>query len=135
MRLYSSDEKLSVDVGTWSIWYSIYSTAVIKLSDNVKNKIPQALSFLKTGDCLYEDVRSTKEQFLVVINKFSSLSPTEVIWDLNKPNMAPPWGNYIAPTITSCANLYTTADGKDLFTEVVTLLSYAQENNVSIYAG
>ena len=30
MRLYSSDEKKMVDVGTGTIWYSLYSTAVKK---------------------------------------------------------------------------------------------------------
>ena len=47
MRLYSADEKKSVDVGTGSIWYSIYSTAMVALSDDAKREIPQVISFLK----------------------------------------------------------------------------------------
>ena len=38
-------------------------------------------------------------------------------------------------SVTSCANLYTTADGKDLFTEVFALLEYASKENVSVFAG
>ena len=135
MRLYTSDEKMNVDIGTGSIWYSIYSTAVLAFSEDAKTRIPLALRFLKTGDCLAADIKETKEQLLSVRNAFRELEPDKAIYDLHRPDLAAPWAGNIASTVTSCANLYTTADGKDLFTEVFALLDYAEEKNISVFAG
>lgn len=135
MRLYTSDEKMNVDVGTGSIWYSIYSTAMVALSEDAKESIPLALRFLKSGDCSAEDVKRTKDQLLLVRNAFTEIEPDKAVYDLHRPDITAPWAGNIASTVTSCANLYTTADGKDLFTEVLTLLEYASKKNVSVFAG
>ena len=135
MRLYSADEIKNVDVGTGSIWYSIYSTAVVFFSEDLKERIPLALRFLKNGECEAKDTKETKEQLLVVKNAFAEIEPEKAVYDWHRPDLAAPWAGNIASTVTSCANLYTTADGKDLFTEVFTLLSYAEEAGVSVSAG
>ena len=135
MRLYTSDEKMNVDVGTGSIWYSIYSTAIVAFSESTIEKIPLALSFLKTGDCMAADIKETRDQLLSVRNSLAEIEPNKAVYDLHRPNIAAPWIGNIAPTVTSCANLFTTADGKDLFTEVFALLDYAEKKNISISAG
>ncbi len=135
MRLYTCDEQKMVDVGTGSLWFSVYSTAEVGLSDEIKKKTPLAMSFLKTGDCLAENVEETKEQLLFVWGAFSILSPSRAVYDFRRPDATPPWWGTFASTVTSCGNLYTTADGKDLFTEVYALLKYAAEHNLSVFAG
>ena len=135
IKLYVSDEKKMVDVGTGSIWYSIYSTAAIAFSDDAKKSIPFAMEFLKSGECPLEKVEETRKQMLAVRQAFSDLEPDKAVYDLHKPDLPPPWHGNIASTVTSCANLYTTADGKDLFTEVLALLDYAAEKKLSISAG
>lgn len=135
MRLFTSDENRSVDIGTGSIWYSIYSTAYILFSENAKEEVSHAMEFLKNGDSLVEDVPLIAEQLTKIQAFFSLINPEMAIYDLHHPETAPPWKGNIAPTVTSCANLYTTADGKDLFTEVIALLQYAAENNVNVMAG
>lgn len=135
MRIYTADEKKSIDVGMGSIWFSIYSTATVAFSTDIKDGIPLAMAFLKTGECLSEKVTETKKQLEAVREGFSSLEPDKAVYDLHKPDEPPPWAGNIAPTVTSCANLYTTADGKDLFTEVFDLLSYAEKAGTSVSAG
>jgi len=135
MRIYTADEKRTVDVGMGSIWYSIYSTATVALSDDAKKSIPLAMAFLKTGECAAELAKKTQDQLERVREAFSTLGPDRAIYDLHKPDMPPPWSGNIASSVTSCANLYTTADGKDLFTEVLSLLEYAAEKNISVFAG
>ncbi len=135
MRLYSADERKSVNVGMGSIWYSVYSTASIAFAKEDTSQISLALDFLRTGECPAEKIEQMKQQLEVVYTAFSFLEPDRAIYDLHKPNIAPPWAGNIAPTVTSCANLYTTAEGKDLFTEVFMLLSYAADKGVSVFAG
>ncbi len=135
MRIFTTDEKKGVDVGMGSIWYSIYSTASVAFSNDIKNSIPLAMEFLKTGECPAEKVTDTKKQFEAVKEAFSTIEPDKAIYDLHKPDVPPPWAGNVASTVTSCANLYTTADGKDLFTEVIALLEYAETQNQSVFAG
>ena len=135
MRLYTADEKRMVDVGTGSIWYSIYSTAMTVLSDDAKKRVSLAMTFLKEGDCSAEKVAETKKQLMEIRKAFASLEPSKAVFDYQRPDVVPPWTGNIASSVTSCANLYTTADGKDLFTEVFELLEYASKENVSVFAG
>ena len=55
MRIYTSDEKKSVDVGMGSIWHSIYSTVSVAFTADAKNGIPLAMAFLKSGECSAEN--------------------------------------------------------------------------------
>lgn len=135
MTLYTSDEQESVDVGSGSVWFSIYSTALILFSDELKEKIPLAMAFLKTGVCSSETAKETEAQLQTVQRVFSSIAPDRAVYDYRKPDVLPPWAGSIASSVTSCANLYTTSDGEDLFTEVLALLSYARQHNVSVCAG
>lgn len=134
MRFFTSDESKMVDIGTGSIWNSVYSTAVITFSEAIKNSIPDAMIFLKTGCCCAGKAKETEKQIIAVRNGFLDLSPEKAVYDWRKPKMPAPWLGNISPRVSSCANLYTTADGKDLFTEVMSLLRYAAEKNLDISA-
>lgn len=39
----------------------------------------------------------------------------------------------MSPVITSCANLYTTKDGRDLLFEIVSILCYGYYSNTDIH--
>ena len=135
MRLYTKDENKSVDVGTSSIWYSLYSTTMVCLSDSIKERVPLALEFLKTGNCFADDIEEMTKQLEVIYNQLTLISPKKAILDLKNPDVPPPWRNHISADVTSCADLYTTADGEDLFSEVFELLKYAEETKASVFAG
>ena len=135
MRLFSADYNQSVDVGMGSIWYSLYSTVNCLFSVEVKKKIPNAIEFLRTGECTEQLLKKTKTEMETVIQGLSLIAPDKAVYDMERPEVAPPWKGYIAPTITSCANLFTTADGQDLLTEVMALFDYGISQNVAICAG
>lgn len=65
----------------------------------------------------------------------SCISPDKAVYDFRKPEIEPPWKGNMAASVTSCADLYTTADGKDLFTEISSLLEYSLENGTDILVG
>ena len=47
---------------------------------------------------------------------------------MNDKSKLPPWKDHISDQITSLANYFVTADGKDLFDELISLLQYAAKN-------
>ena len=135
MTIFTCDGMYSVNVGTGDIWYSLYSTATVRFSKDLIERIPHAMRFMKDGECKAEDVTETREEMKVVIKEMSALKPDLLVYDLSNPDITPPWGSNIASTITSCANYYTTVNGDDLFTEIDKLLSYAEDNKLSITVG
>ena len=130
MRIYTSDNKRTVDIGTGSLWLSVYSTAAIRLSDDDKDFLQFAMDFLKSGECIADDAQITARQMELLRRRFAKIAPADAVYDLNDPQQKAPWGHFSSKSVTSCANLYTTADGKDLFDEVIDLLKYADANRI-----
>ena len=133
MRIISSDGKRIVDIGCSEIWNSAYSTAVDAFGIG-KHKIAKALKFMVEGSCLGKNGYEVARQFNLIRDRFAGIDPDKAVYDIKDKKKPAPWKGKISPVITSCANLYTTADGKDLLFEVVSILSYAQiiDVNVSI---
>ncbi len=81
---------------------------------------------METGRCKWEDGYNVARQINLVRDELSQFSPDKAVYDLDNPKEAAPWSGRLSPVITSCANMFTTADGKDLLYEIVKILSYAQ---------
>ncbi len=56
------------------------------------------------------------------------------MFDIDDRKKEVPWKGNISSAITSCANLYTTSDGKDLLFELVSVLVYADIKIQSVHA-
>ena len=52
--------------------------------------------------------------------------------DINHPEALPPWKNKISPDVLSCADLFTTEDGKNLISELIGLLRYSNATGSTI---
>lgn len=134
MRISTSDFIKNVDVGTGSVWYSVFSTAAIRLSADDKNFLDFAMRFLKTGECKSDDAQITARQMELLKKRFEKLPPTAAVYDMNNPDKKAPWYKNISKQVISCGNLYTTADGKDLLTEIIDLLKYASVQGTDVSA-
>lgn len=131
MIIMSADGKRYVDVGSEGIWYSVLSTAEIRLAP-MKKDIRLALDFLNTGKCSAKNAHETARQFNLIRDAFSQIVPSNAVYNKDKPSMAAPWSNNLSGIVTSCGNLYTTSDGKDLLYEVVCILTYAHYKKVDV---
>ncbi len=133
MRIVTADRKRAVDIGSVADWICLYSTAEGRLGE-YKKKIPLAMDFLREGKCEATDSIETAREINLMRDAFAGLSPDQVIYDIETPEQLAPWINSLSPVITSCANLFTTADGKDMLFEIVSLLTYAGLFHVSVNA-
>lgn len=131
MELTTIDGKRYVDIGGSDIWNSVYSTAMVRLGI-FKHKIPLAIDFLKTGKCTGDKAIETARQINLLRDEFAKYGPDKCVYDYKRPKEKAPWNGQISPVITSCANLYITADGKDLLFELVSILTYADLKKVDI---
>lgn len=123
MIIQSNDSEKTVDIGSGDIFHSLYSTIKVRLKRF--DDIDTAIQFMDSGICEYVDALECARQFNLIRDHLSQISPCDAVYDYKDLNKKAPWAGNISPTITSCANLYTTADGKDLLFEIVSILTYA----------
>lgn len=123
MVIMSSDNKRYVDVGTGDILYSVYSTVYVRLH-GFRKKVPLAMEFIEEGKCDCGDAEQTARQFNMIRDELSHVPPDQAVYNLHDLSEKAPWEGRLSPVITSCANLYTTEDGKDLLFEIVSILCY-----------
>lgn len=131
MRLISSDGKRIVNIGSSDIWQSVYSTAIDAFGFG-KYKVAKALKFMEAGNCSGAEGYETARQFNLIRDEFAKINPEKAVYDIRDRKRVAPWKGKISPVITSCANLYTTANGEDLLFEVVSILVYAQIAKVDV---
>ena len=132
MRLYSSDYKKTVDVGNGSLWHALHSTAVFKISNDDYDIMQFAMIFLASSTCNRDDAQITARQMELLKKRLARIPPTEVVYDMNDLRKKTPWGNFLSKSVTSCADLFTTADGKNLLDEIIALLKYADKNHTDV---
>ena len=125
MRLYSKDGKKYVNIGGGDIWKAVYSTAVSCVGKKRK-KYQLAFDFLETGKCDGNQGYDVARQINFLRDELSQFSPEKAAYDIDNPKVPAPWKGKLSPVVTSCANLFTTADGQDLFYEIVVILCYAK---------
>ncbi|MGI6172281.1 MAG: Imm70 family immunity protein [Christensenellales bacterium] len=124
MTIVTSDGRQSVDVGNADIWRALVSTILVRLPKKEK-ELRQAVRFLQSGKCEAKDGLETARSMNLVRDALSQIGPEKMVYDASDFTKTAPWGTDISPAITSCANYFTTADGKDLLSELVGILIYA----------
>lgn len=133
MRLISEDGKRYVNVGGADIWKAVYST-VVSCIGNKRNEYPLAFDFLCSGTCDGNIGYDVARQINQVRDELSQCTPEKAVYDIDNPKMKAPWSDGLSPVVTSCANMFTTSDGQDLFFEIVSILCYAQVAKTNILA-
>ena len=124
MEIITADDRRYVNVGSDIIWRALYSTIKVNLKGE-ESAIRFAVKFLETKKCKWTDAQETARQMNLIRDGLSRFSPKEAIYDFEDLSKRAPWEGKISPVITSCGNMYTTADGKDLLVELVSLLVYS----------
>ena len=120
MMIFTSDHKRCVDISNSNLWSSLSELAAEILSDEDKEFLQYAVSFLNSCVCIADDAQITARQLELTKRRFAKYSP-------------PSRTNFVNTTANSCADLFVTADGKNLFDELISLLKYADKSSVDVF--
>ncbi len=131
MMLESADGQRLLDLGGRELTNSILSTVTVHL-DSLLPQVPLAVQFLRYGNCVADDAQEAARQLNLIRDALGAIPPEQAVWDLNDRTVLPPWTGNLSPIVTSCANLYTTSNGRDLLWELVALLTYASVVETSV---
>lgn len=117
-------------VGAPSFLFSFYSTIVCNIANYQQYKV--SVKFLGSGKILADDCDTAAKELEQIRQDLKRFPPDRVVWDMNHKEKLPPWGNNISPHIDSLGNYFVTADGKDLFDELISLLKYAAQHHFNV---
>lgn len=124
MDLVTSDNRIVIDVGSVNDMKSFYLTAKQGMEKDAQG-VRLALAFLQSGTCKSKDAMETARQLNLIRDRLATIPPTDAAID--SKSLAD-----LSPVVTSCANLFMTADGMDLPAELVRMLVYAGVVGVDI---
>jgi len=130
MQIISGDSKRVINVGN-GILFSVYSTLETR-TKRFSKSVPLVGQFFKFGICEPENAMETARQLNLMRDEFSKYEPEKAVYDMTDLKKDVPWDGKLSPVITSCANLFTTVDGKDLLFEIVSILCYASITGVKV---
>jgi len=131
MTLITSDGNRSVDIGQNTVLHSLYSTVMVRIKDAAEIA-PDAVSFLKSGTYDGKNGLKAARQLNLIRDRLAQIPPELAVYDIDYPSAKAPWEGHISEVITSCGNMYTTAEGKDLLFELVSILCYSAYAKVGI---
>ena len=131
MTITTSDCKRQINIGSSTNWISLYSTILVRLN-NIKDQLCDVLTFMKGDAVPFSKGLQIARQFNIIRDELSKYKPEEAVYDFRNPEKEAPWKNRLNPIITSCANMFLTADGKDLLFELVSIFTYSEYMKVQV---
>jgi len=117
----------SYEIGSGSFFKSFFSTIFVKLEEERwGSRFPVVMNEFYSGRLKYEQAKDALKELQAIQQMLSEYSPDQIVWDFEKREAVPPWGDNISPTITSLGNYFVTSDGKDLFFVLKRVFSAAE---------
>lgn len=108
------------DIGFDIVLHSLLSTVALHLEGgNWGQRFPLIMLKLYRGKLDAEDAVAAFNELQAIQAGLASLSPAQVVWDINDLARRPPWGQAINPTTTSMANYHATVDSTNLLDDML----------------
>lgn len=123
----------AVEIGAPSFLKAFFSTVFVVLeTPGWGTRYPVLMRDLYQGRVSGPQVATLAIELLAVRVALSSHSPAAVVWDFERPEARPPWGDAISPDIRSLANYFVTSEGKSLLGELIALCEYASRRSLDV---
>ena len=114
------------ELGAGSLVHAVFSTISSRLEPNGwGSRFPELVNELYQGRLPAEKVEKALNDVRTIREELKEYSPDQVVWDIEKPDALPPWGDDISPHIDSLANYFVTSTGRDLLLFVEQMLEQA----------
>jgi 2,3-bisphosphoglycerate-dependent phosphoglycerate mutase len=118
----------SFELGAASFLHCFCSTVCSNLESSAwGSRFPVLMNKLYNGKVDITELSRLDEELRTITAELKSYGPDKVIWDIERPELQPPWGNNISQNITDLSNYFVTIDGKDLFSVLFQAIKLAME--------
>lgn len=106
---------IAFPVGRADFLGSFFDTVTFRLEGGARgSRFPKLAALYRDGELSPDTTELARSELANVERELRQHLPADVVWDLDKPDVTPPWGSDIAETITSLGDYFVTADGRQL---------------------
>jgi 2,3-bisphosphoglycerate-dependent phosphoglycerate mutase len=121
------------EVGTPAFLHAFFSTISYHLEpEGWGSRFPEIMGDLYGGKLDASKAEKALTDVHVIRQELKAYSPEQVVWDIENPQAAPPWGNDISSEITDLSNYFVTSTGRDLFGVLIECLTALQRKSGSL---
>ena len=121
------------ELGAASFFNSFFSTVCNVLEHGQwGTRFPTTMRVLYSGTVPAEALPSLADELAAIRLELAGFPPSAVVWNIDDSSEQPPWGNQIAPTITTLAEYWVTSRGRDIFSELVAAIDLATANHKAL---
>ncbi|WP_312368437.1 Imm70 family immunity protein [Stenotrophomonas sp.] len=107
-------------IGPGGVLHSLFSTIAVLL-ENGKwgSRFPWIMNGLYGGSLADVGAKAAYDEMLEIRRELAQISPSEVVWDIENPELSPPWGNSFGSHVSHMADYYVTDTGRNLVDEII----------------
>ncbi len=114
---------IAYPVGRADFLGSFFDTVTVRLEGAARgSRFPTLAGLYRDGELSPDAAELARAELADVERELRQHRPADVVWDIDKPDVSPPWGSDIADTITSLGDYFVTADGRQLIAVMDTAL-------------
>jgi len=118
------------EIGAGSFLHCFFSTVSSVLEPRGwGSRFPALMNRLYQGELPVGEIRNARSELETIRRELAAHPPSAVVWDIEDRSRRPPWGDDIAPEITSLADYFVTSAGQDLFEVLFAALDEAARSN------
>ncbi|MBQ9068035.1 MAG: immunity 70 family protein [Eggerthellaceae bacterium] len=115
-------------VGTGDFLHSFFSTIAVNLEGGEwGSRFPCLMKELYSGEIAPQRIVEAKAELSQIKKELEKLPPSEVVWDIERLDAKPPWGDSVSDSIADLSNYFVASEGEDLFEVFDAALSMAEE--------
>ena len=108
-------DPIAYPVGRADFLGSFFDTVTVRLEGGTRgSRFPTLAALYGDGELSPDAAELARAELANVERELRKHPPADVVWDIDNSDVSPPWGSDIAETITSLANYFVTADGRQL---------------------
>jgi len=116
------------EIGPGSILHALCSTIAVHLEGGRwGSRFPLLMEELYQGVLQARDVDAARAELIEVRKGLAELSPAQLVWDIERPDVKPAWAQEVGPHVTSMANFFVTTSGRNLLSELADNLESLKE--------
>jgi 2,3-bisphosphoglycerate-dependent phosphoglycerate mutase len=116
------------EIGASAFVYAFFSTISRHLEPNGwGTKYPELMNELYRGRLHSQHAQKVLNDVREIRNALKTFPPSAVVWDYEKPDASPPWGDEISDEITDLSNYFVTSTGRDVIDVLIDCLEALQE--------
>ena len=78
------------------------------------------------------DLPQLRHELSTIRVELKKYPPSKIVWNFERREIRPPWGDKISKQITDLSNYFVTSDGKDLFEVFSSAIAEAEHAKSSI---